>query len=614
MRTVRVLTNETCDHRCSFCDARRDHERASVAAHAAVIGRIDAAGDAAQIVLTGGEPSLRRDLPRLVARARSRGAKVVLESNGAHPESAAALADAGLAIVRLHVPGVLGHAHVTGDPSAYGRVCAAAAAYAAAGVGVEAVIPIVAATAGELATMPAAIVRAMPAVTMLWARIVQRAPDVSAALAPGAAIAAFETLCEAARAVPVPVQLDPATWLPPCLLRRPDRHAHAYAMGPGGAARADHVTIDACLGCNVADRCPGVPQPWLEHATGHASPITEARMRRRLSQIGSVRAQIARELVTDEFVRREDGTTVASRTVRIGFACNQACRFCFVSTHLPTAPHDDIAVAIDDIAARGGVLVLSGGEPTLDPQLLVWVRRGRAGGAGDIELQTNATRIDDALATELVEAGVTVAFVSLHAATAAVSDAITQAPGTFAKSLAGLDALAPRVPELRINFVFCRANVDEFARVVELVADRWPQAALTVSFVAPSTDLVPREAGLIPRYTEVMPSLLRGLERARERGVRVLGFESMCGIPLCLLPHAEREVVLALPAVPAGIDRGGSGDDVDGGEFERAPACEQCDARPACYGIRRGYAALHGTGELRPIRHGGGGARYGPVC
>jgi len=586
-----VVTNETCDHRCGFCDARREHERASVAAHAAVVARIDAAVGHDEIVLTGGEPTLRNDLPRLVARARVVATSVVLETNGARIDDALAvrLAHAGLATARLHVPAMREHAAITGDAEGWSRLCRAATALARAGIRVEASIPIAVATLVELGTLPWAIAVAMPAVAALRARVIQRAPDPATVLSPQHAIAGFEQLAEAARAASLPLQLDPATHVPPCLLARPDRHAHAYTLGPGGAQRDDHVRVSACTACVLHDRCPGVPTQWLAYAESHAKPIAEDRLRRRLSIALSTDAQIARELVSDEPYRRPDGTAVPSRIVRVGFACNQACTFCFVSTHLPSAPRADVARAIDDIAAQGGVLVLSGGEPTLDPALVEWVRRGKRGGAIEIELQTNATRIDPSLADALVEAGLDVAFVSLHAATAEVSDAITNTPGTFVQTLAGLDALAGRVPTLRVNFVFCRPNIAEFPAFVDLVAASWPAATITVSFVAPSTDLVPHTSELVPRYTDVVPALVEGLRRARAHGVDVGGFDSMCGIPLCLVPVADRVPMLAREPIASGTGNG---------ELVAAPQCAGCSLRTQCHGVRRGYAALHGTTEL----------------
>ena len=41
---------------------------------------------------------------------------------------------------------------------------------------------------------------------------------------------------------------------------------------------------------------------------------------------------------------------------------------------------------------------------------------------------------------------------------------------------------------------------------------------------------------------------------------------------------------------------------LDRGEFIKTEACQSCDLGRRCFGIRRGYAELHGTSELRPVR------------
>ena len=147
--------------------------------------------------------------------------------------------------------------------------------------------------------------------------------------------------------------------------------------------------------------CERVTEAARRELDAHASstlaprPVGDDRLRRRLTLIASPREQIERELVTRDVYRRPDGTTVPAHIVRIGFRCNQACHFCFVSTHLPAPPQPRVEAAIDEIAAMRGILVLSGGEPTLDPRLPEYVRRGKAHGACEIELQTNATRLHD---------------------------------------------------------------------------------------------------------------------------------------------------------------------------------------------------------------------------
>ena len=48
------------------------------------------------IVITGGEPTIHRDLPELVKRIKALGMKVKLDTNGTNPEMLKDLIDAGL--------------------------------------------------------------------------------------------------------------------------------------------------------------------------------------------------------------------------------------------------------------------------------------------------------------------------------------------------------------------------------------------------------------------------------------------------------------------------------------------------------------------------------------
>ena len=400
----------------------------------------------------------------------------------------------------------------------------------------------------------------------------------------------------------IPISLDPATFLPPCLFPRPGRVASIYALTRGGAERSGHARTLACEGCAVHDRCTGLPHELSIHAQPSAvsapRPLVDDRLRRRLTMIASPREQIEREMVTRDVYRRTDGTTVPAHIVRIGFRCNQACHFCFVSTHLPAPPQPRVEAAIDEISALRGILVLSGGEPTLDARLPEYVRRGKAHGACEVELQTNATRLQDpALCRALAVAGLDIAFVSLHGATAATSDAVTSAPGTFVRTLAGLDQLRDTGIRTRINFVLCELNRHELPAFVTMVSERWPRAGITISFVGMSTDLVPRDAWLVPRYRDVLPPLHEAMALARARGLELGGFDSMCGLPLCLVP-GDRTAFLSLaplPPGPASGHRHASPSDPDaeagtgggGGEFVKPAPCAGCVLESRCFGLRR---------------------------
>ena len=597
MRSQRVVTNETCNQNCWFCSARRPAERPDFVARAAVKQRIDAAlaGDPREIVLTGGEPTLRSDIADLVRRCGAAGARVVLETNAAviDAERARALAAAGLHTARVQLVAWGEEADaITRDPGGFAAALRGIHALAAAGVTVEITTPVVRRNLALVAALPGEIVAAELPVSSLVLVIPTAAPKGDECASLGEIGAAVTAVADAARRFGLALRLDPTTFVPPCIFARPERVAHLFALNRGNAARPEFEHVSECAGCLVADRCPGLPAAAL--AAGYASPprpICEARLRRRLTVVSSVEEQIAREFLTrDEY--RGGAEKIAEYTVRVNFHCNQSCEFCFVSTHLPPAAETAIREAIENAGREGAVLVLSGGEPTLNPRLVEYVRLAKSRGVREVELQTNAIRLADAeLTAALASAGVDRAMVSLHGSCAEISDAVTGAPGTFEATVRGIDELVRTAVHVRLNFVFCQANRHDFPRFVDDVAERWPGIAVVFSFVGSHTDVVPRSASLIPRFADVIPSLVAGLARARARGVEIFGFESMCGLPLCLVPEEERGAFSKLP-LPA---------EAGSGEFVKAEACERCAESYRCYGVRRGYAELYGTDELRAL-------------
>jgi MoaA/NifB/PqqE/SkfB family radical SAM enzyme len=598
MHVQRVVTNETCNQNCWFCNARRPMERAEFVARPAVRRRIEEARSSRprEIVLTGGEPTLRSDLADLVQRAASGGIRVALETNATLIDDARAraLATAGLGCARVQLVAWGEEADaITREPGGFAAAVRGIRALAAAGVRVEVTSPVVRRNLAALAAIPREIAATQLPVDGLILVIPTASPNPGECASLAEIADAVLTVADAARRIGLTVRLDPATFVPPCIFEKPERVAHLYALNRGNASRPDFEHIAECAACLVNDRCPGLPrQAGTAAGLTPLQPIMAHRLRRRLTVVSSVEEQVARELVGRDMLRSNVDEPCPEYTVRVNFHCNQACEFCFVSTHLPPPAEAAVRQAIETAGREGAVVVLSGGEPTLNTRLVEYVRLAKHHGARAVELQTNAIRLaDPALTRALETAGLDRAMVSLHGSTAEISDAITAAPGTFAATLQGIDQLVQTAVRVRLNFVFCQTNRNDFPRFVDFVAARWPRASIVFSFVGSHTDVVPRTTELIPSFTDVLPSLLAGLAKAAATGLDVGGFDSMCGLPLCLVPEGERGSFSDIAVAPDG----------GGGEFVKADVCARCSEGHRCYGVRRGYAELYGTGELRPL-------------
>src|SRR5262249_10086414 len=153
-------------------------------------------------------------------------------------------------------------------------------------------------------SLPRQIVAAGLPVQALVLVIPVTAPD-PAECAPLAEVArAVVAVAEAARGIGVTVRFDPATFIPPCVFERPERVTHLYSLNRGNASRPDFGRVSSCASCLVNARCPGVPQALLAaNALPPLHPISEQRVRRRLTVASTVEEQVAREFLGRDELR-----------------------------------------------------------------------------------------------------------------------------------------------------------------------------------------------------------------------------------------------------------------------------------------------------------------------
>lgn len=120
-----------CQNRCTFCYAdapRRGREVAEMttAEVKVILDRIYDEAHCPTVSFTGGEPTLRDDLPELVAYAKSKGMRVNLITNGlrcAEADYVAALAGAGLDSAQVSLEGGSAAIHdaITQHPGSWGK-------------------------------------------------------------------------------------------------------------------------------------------------------------------------------------------------------------------------------------------------------------------------------------------------------------------------------------------------------------------------------------------------------------------------------------------------------------------------------------------------------------
>lgn len=295
----------------------------------------------------------------------------------------------------------------------------------------------------------------------------------------------------------------------------------------------------------------------------------------------------------DIWCHPEGSRESAQATVRLGFRCNQRCVFCWQGRDWPDAPAGRWEADLDRIVARGvRTLTITGGEPTIYRDLPGLVAAASARGLL-VHLQTNAIRLGNrAYLGELVDAGLKSLFVSLHSADPETSDRLTGAPGTHARTVAGIVTGLEVGLRVKINAVVERATLPGLPAHAALVVERFVGVD-RVAYSHPN-NYFDRDAwrrALVP-HDEVREPLVQASRILLDAGIAVdvLG---TCGFPSCLVADIPE---LLQPVRPGDFDR------LDTTGRLYGEACEDCSLRPDCLGLRREYMDIHGERGIRAIR------------
>jgi len=357
------------------------------------------------------------------------------------------------------------------------------------------------------------------------------------------------------------------------------------------------VRVAACADCSLNGSCGGVEKAYVEQfgsAELKAVPL-DVSMDWKLRRINRLEQFEYRNI--SPF--KNDSPVNPRGLVRINGHCNMSCAFCFVDR---TAPDFDITHLKEETQAmaRSGTrhLVLSGGEPTLHPQLPDLIRFAKGLGTFDvIEMQSNGVKCADLeYARELVAAGLNKVTVSLHSVDAEHSDKITRLPNAFAKTVQSMHNFRQLGVVTQVAHVITKANFQELPQTVRYLRQEFPAAGghLSICFAIAQeiSDLVFQ--WVTPTFTEIRPFVADALDYCLETGVGFGGMIGQGGYPPCMLGGELRYYAAVLDKVFKSEDAGD--------QFHKSEKCRECSFDPYCLGPRRSYIEHYGDAEVQPFR------------
>ncbi|MDP6107067.1 MAG: 12,18-didecarboxysiroheme deacetylase [Candidatus Brocadiia bacterium] len=155
--------------------------------------------------------------------------------------------------------------------------------------------------------------------------------------------------------------------------------------------------------------------------------------------------------------------------------CNLRCIHCYAKSadrcYAGEMTTDQGLAFLEDLAEFGAPVVLfSGGEPLLRPDLLLLVRRAVALGMRAV-ISTNGTLIDEAAAERLREIGLSYVGVSLDGMRQ-INDRFRGSEGAFDNAMAGIDNCMRVGLKVGLRFTISKHNVSEVPDIFSLVRDK----------------------------------------------------------------------------------------------------------------------------------------------
>jgi MoaA/NifB/PqqE/SkfB family radical SAM enzyme len=288
--------------------------------------------------------------------------------------------------------------------------------------------------------------------------------------------------------------------------------------------------------------------------------------------------------------------------VILGYDCNLACDYCTITPAMRARALPAERVVAELRQGRGDgfdALSLTGGEPTIRPDLLGLVKAARALGYRDVKLQSNGLLLAAPGNLErLAAAGVSRVHVSIHTHRSERYDALVRRAGSYPLMCQGLDATVRSGLAVVAEVILKEDTYRELPQALAWLQARGVAAA-DLWFVS-LTDGNAGNVASMPRMTEVVPVMAEGFAFARVHGMRVRSLH----VPRCLLgddhvhahdPGAQRVRVVTPDATFELRQSRLAGQ-------EHVPACSGCQWEDRCPGVREDYLQRYGDAEIAAAR------------
>ncbi len=293
--------------------------------------------------------------------------------------------------------------------------------------------------------------------------------------------------------------------------------------------------------------------------------------------------------------------------LKVGFQCNNACRFCVQGDKrkkYPNKSSEEIKEILKKESLDHQGVVFTGGEPTIRKDLVDWVRYAKKVGYKTIQIQSNGRLFAyKKFCKKLINAGANEFSPAIHGSKAEIHDWLTRVPGSFEQTVKGIKNLKSLNQYVLTNSVITKKNYKDLPRLAQLLVglkvNQFQFAFIHINqIIFDDKKLIDQ---IIPRHSEIESYVKKGLQVGIDAGIKVMTE----AVPYCFMK--EYEEYIAEKQIP---DTSVFDHDIELADYglyrktqgkAKGPNCKKCKYDEVCEGPWKEYPKIFGWTEFQPV-------------
>jgi MoaA/NifB/PqqE/SkfB family radical SAM enzyme len=294
--------------------------------------------------------------------------------------------------------------------------------------------------------------------------------------------------------------------------------------------------------------------------------------------------------------------------IKLGYQCNNFCRFCIVAPKRNKFPNKS-AKEVKDILRKKrnecNRVIFMGGEPTLQESLIDYVKYAKDLNYEEIHITSNGRLFSlKDYCRKLCEAGANVFTVSIHGSNAKIHDYLTRAESSWSQSVKGIKNLKKINQRIQTNTVIVKQNYRNLPplakMLVALGVDKYQFAFMHISPIIQENPRLIKE--IVPRYFQVESYVKKGLQIGIDSDVKT----TTEAIPYCFMKgyesHISEKTIPDTDVYDMGITQRNFGEIRKTQAKARGPNCRKCKYDTVCEGPWKDYPEIFGWDEFKPVK------------